>query len=66
MRRLLSITEVSEALGLPVATLHQQRRRNVGAGALALKIGRHLKWRPDDLERWLEEQRERPRAESPQ
>lgn len=64
IRSLLDIHEVSEVIGLPVATLYQQRHRRVGIGGLAFRAGRHLRWRPEDIERWLDEQSERAQAEA--
>lgn len=49
--------EVAEHVGLSVNTLYDQRRRGVGVGALAIKVGRHLRWSWDDVERLLAEQR---------
>ena len=64
IRALLGIQEVSALSGLPVSTLYQQRYKRVGIGALAISVGRHLKWRPEDIERWLDEQTERAREEA--
>ncbi|WP_159460528.1 helix-turn-helix domain-containing protein [Lentzea albidocapillata] len=38
------------------ATLRDQRHRNVGVGALATKVGKHLRWRWEDIERYIDEQ----------
>ena len=40
MERLLSVDEVAEFLGIPVATLYQWRHK--GAGPDAYRVGRHL------------------------
>ena len=45
MKQLLEISQVSEIVGLSESTLYQQRHRRVGIGALALRVGRHLRWR---------------------
>jgi excisionase family DNA binding protein len=50
--RLLSIDEVSELLQLPVQTIYKQR--SVGLFCPACKIGRHLRWKRDELFTWLE------------
>jgi predicted DNA-binding transcriptional regulator AlpA len=50
---LLSPSQVSDLLGVPVATLYAWRYR--GDGPEAIKIGRHLRYRPADIERWLQE-----------
>lgn len=61
---LLTIEDVSEFIGLPVSTIYSQRYKRVGVGALALRIGRHLRWRPEDIDRWLDEQSEQARKEA--
>jgi len=64
MEHLLDISQVSEAAGLPKATLYQQRHRRVGIGALAIRVGRHLRWRPGDIEAWLDAQSEKAQEEA--
>ena len=59
----MDIRGVSDLVGLPVATLYQQRHRRIGVGGLAIKVGRHLRWRPEDLEGWLDEKSEQARNE---
>ena len=53
--RLLAIKEVAELLGVPVATLRWWRHKGVGPDSL--KIGRMVKYRPIDVDRWVEAQR---------
>ncbi|MFI7607663.1 helix-turn-helix transcriptional regulator [Micromonospora sp. NPDC049366] len=53
-RRLATPEEVSEYLTVPVATLYQWRHR--GIGPRASKVGRHLRYRWPDVEKWLDEQ----------
>src|SRR4051794_29212780 len=48
---LLSAQEVAAYLGVPVATLYVWRTR--GGGPPAFKVGRHLRYRHDDLQDWL-------------
>lgn len=64
LRTLLDIRGVSRVVGLPVGTLYQQRHRRVGVGALAIVVGRHLRWRPEDIEAWLDEQSAKAREEA--
>ena len=47
---------VAEYLGIPVSTLLDQRYQKRGVGALAIKVGRHLRWRWEDIEAWLDAQ----------
>ena len=53
-QRLWSTREVSAYLGIPVATLHQWRYQ--GRGPDAYRVGRHLRYRPDAVVHWLDEQ----------
>ena len=64
IRILLDIHEVSDVVGLPVATLYQQRHRRVGVGALAFRAGKHLRWDPNRLQRWIDEQSDKARGEA--
>jgi predicted DNA-binding transcriptional regulator AlpA len=57
--RLLSPEKVAAYLGLPVKTLYQWRYK--GVGPQAFRVGRHLRYRPVDLEAWLLRQRDRLR-----
>ena len=49
--RLWSVDDVSAFLGVPVATLHQWRY--LGQGPAAFRVGRHLRYDPDRVKRWL-------------
>lgn len=51
--RLWSVSEVSDFLGIPVATLHQWRY--LGNGPEAFRVGKHLRYDPDAVRRWLVE-----------
>ena len=52
--RLWSTQEVSNFLGVPVTTLHQWRY--LGTGPEAFKVGRHLRYEPSEVRRWLDEE----------
>ncbi|WP_411158269.1 helix-turn-helix transcriptional regulator [Streptomyces sp. CBMA29] len=55
MRRALATpVEVSEFLGVPVATLYQWRHR--GIGPKVHKLGRHLRYRWAEVEEWVDGQ----------
>lgn len=56
MKKLLTATEVAEITGLPLDTIYKHRHLRSGVGALAVKVGRHLRWRESDIEAWLDEQ----------
>ncbi|HLT09233.1 MAG TPA: helix-turn-helix domain-containing protein [Micromonosporaceae bacterium] len=53
-RPLATAEEVAAYLGVPVRTLYQWRLR--GTGPRASKVGRHLRYRWSEVERWLDEQ----------
>jgi excisionase family DNA binding protein len=55
--RLLTVKELAEYLGVPVATLYQWRHR--GEGPPGFKVGRHVRYRRTDIEAWIEQQLER-------
>ena len=52
MERLHRPEEVAEALGVPVATLYQWRYK--GIGPTAVKVGRHLRYRDEDVTQFIE------------
>jgi hypothetical protein len=56
-QRLLSTAEVADMLQIPVASLHTQRYRGEHPGVLGFRVGRHVRFDPQDLERWLEQQK---------
>ena len=49
--QLLTVTQVADLLQVPPQTLYGWRTR--GDGPPGLKVGRHLRYRRDDLMRWL-------------
>ena len=59
MKKLLTAEEVAHLTGLPLNTIYKHRHQRKGLGALAVKVGRHLRWRESDIEAWLDEQVER-------
>ena len=51
--RLLSADEVADYLRVPVKALYQWKWR--GEGPPVRKVGRHLRYDPDELRSWLRE-----------
>ncbi len=49
---LLTIQDVSAYLGIPVATLYQWRYQ--GTGPQAARMGRHLRYRREDVDAWVD------------
>jgi excisionase family DNA binding protein len=55
--RLMTITDLSEMLGVPVDTLYGWRHR--GEGPAGYRIGRHVRYRRAAVEAWLDTQVDR-------
>jgi excisionase family DNA binding protein len=51
---LLTIDQAAELVGVPKKTLYQWRL--TGYGPPALRVGRHLKYRAEDIESWAASQ----------
>ena len=49
--RLWTVGDVADFLGVPVSTLHQWRY--LGRGPGAFRVGKHLRYDPDVVRRWL-------------
>jgi excisionase family DNA binding protein len=49
--RLWTVDDVSRFLGVPVETLY--RWRKVRYGPPAARVGRHLRYDPDDVRAWV-------------
>jgi predicted DNA-binding transcriptional regulator AlpA len=52
--RLWTVQDVSTYLGIPVMTLYHWRR--TGYGPRGTRIGRYLRYRPEDVRAWFEQQ----------
>jgi len=51
MKRLLRPNEVADILGVPITTLYRWRHHQ--SGPRALKVGKHLRYRPEDVEEFI-------------
>jgi excisionase family DNA binding protein len=51
---LLTIDEVADYLGVPARTVEAWRYK--GTGPPGFRIGKHVRYRPEDVDRWLEQQ----------
>lgn len=51
---LLTPDEVARFMRSTVGALYVQRHRGEAPGALAIKVGKRLRWRPETLEAWLD------------
>jgi len=52
---LMSVKDLAELLQVSVKTIYDWRYR--GLGPTAIRVGRHVRYEPDEIERWLEIQR---------
>lgn len=52
---LMSVQELAELLQVSVKTIYDWRYR--GLGPKAIRVGRHVRYEPDEIERWLVAQR---------
>lgn len=50
--QLLTVQQLSEYLGVPVATLYQWRYRREGPSGF--RVGRHVRYRWSEVEAWIE------------
>jgi excisionase family DNA binding protein len=50
--RFLSPAELAVLLGVPVQTIYQWRHRRTGPPGF--RVGRHLRYDPRDVSRWIE------------
>jgi excisionase family DNA binding protein len=57
---LLTVEELAAVLQVPVATLYQWRV--TGRGPAGVRVGRHVRYRRSEVERWLDEQQEAGRS----
>lgn len=54
--KLLTLDQLAEMLVVSPKTIHAWRAKRLGPPAL--KVGRHLRFRHEDVERWLDGQRD--------
>lgn len=52
--RLLTVNDLAEYLGVPVATIYTWRYRRQGPPGF--RVGKHLRFRWTDIEEWIEQQ----------
>ena len=54
IERLMTLTDLSDMLGVPVTTLYGWRHR--GEGPRGYRLGRHVRYRRVEVENWLRAQ----------
>jgi len=60
MHELLTPTDVSRILGVPEKTLAHWRTQRTGP--MFLRVGVNVRYRPDDLEAWIQQRLDEARA----
>jgi excisionase family DNA binding protein len=53
-KKLLTIDDVADLLGVPKGTVYQWRTK--GYGPLGRRIGKYVRYRPEDVDTWIERQ----------
>ena len=56
MKQLLTLAETAVLLQIPEQSLYSQRSRGEAPGALGVRVGRHVRFRPEQVEAWLDSQ----------
>lgn len=51
MTKMLTVSDLADRLQVPVQTLYAWRHR--GEGPRAVRVGRHLRYRIEDVDAWL-------------
>jgi excisionase family DNA binding protein len=56
INKLWTVAMLSSYLGIPVATLYKWRQQE--AGPPAVRLGKHIRYRPEAVREWLKSQEE--------
>ncbi|NKQ57575.1 helix-turn-helix domain-containing protein [Amycolatopsis sp. K13G38] len=52
--KLLTIDDLADYLGIPKGTLYQWRTK--GYGPQGRRVGKYVRYRPEDVDAWIEQQ----------
>jgi excisionase family DNA binding protein len=52
----MTVEDLAEYLGLPVATIYKQRSE--GTGPPGYRVGKFVRWRRSEVDAWLETKRD--------
>jgi len=63
--RYLNIEQVAAILGVPKSFIYRRTARGHGDPIPHYRIGSHLRFKPDDIQEWIESHRHEPEAQSP-
>jgi excisionase family DNA binding protein len=54
MKKLLTIDDLADYLGVPKGTVY--RWRTTGYGPAGIRVGKYVRYRADDVDAWIEQQ----------
>lgn len=54
MRPLMTIEQLAEVLQIPIDTIYVWRAKKYGPPAI--KVGKYLRWKPEDVQAWIDQQ----------
>lgn len=63
--RYLNIKQVADIIGVPKSFIYRRTARGHGDPIPHYRIGSHLRFKPDDIQEWIEGHRHEPEAQSP-
>jgi len=63
--RYLNIEQVAAILGVPKSFIYRRTARGHGDPIPHYRIGSHLRFKPDDIQEWIESHRHEPETQSP-
>ena len=63
--RYLNIEQVAAILGVPKSFIYRRTARGHGDPIPHYRIGSHLRFKPDDIQEWIEGHRHEPEPQSP-
>jgi excisionase family DNA binding protein len=63
--RYLNIEQVAAILGVPKSFIYRRTARGHGDPIPHYRIGSHLRFKPDDIQEWIEGHRHEPEGQSP-
>jgi len=63
--RYLNLERVAEILGVPKSFIYRRTARGHGDPIPHYRLGGHLRFKPDDVQEWIESHRHEPELDSP-
>ena len=63
--RYLNVEQVAEVLGVPKSFIYRRTARGHGDPIPHYRLGGHLRFKPDDVQEWIESHRHEPELHSP-